>query len=296
MRLPHPRSRTLVRSVVAAMATFVVVVGLPVSAQASAGDFVAAINGARANAGLPGLAVAGDLAAVAQGQAQRMAASGTLYHNPNLATEVKNYRLAGENVGYGPSTSAIHAAFMASPPHRANILNTHYTQVGVGVVVDGGGVTWVAEVFRQPLSAPAPAPVAPAPVPKATPKPVPPPAPKPVAPTPKPVVPVAQAAPAPPPAAPAAPPVSQPAADAVPVAAASPPAAPSELDVNRARYLAKDSLETPHPSTTTDRVQAVANARPHPDGSSGLLVGLAAIGLAALISVGLATRVSLARR
>ena len=274
------------------MATLVVVVGLPVSAQASAGDFVAAINGARASAGLPGLAVAGDLAAVAQGQAQRMAASGTLYHNPNLATEVTGYRLAGENVGYGPSTSAIHAAFMASPPHRANILNTRYTQVGVGVVVDGGGVTWVAEVFRQPLSAPAPVPVAPAPAPKLTPKPVPPPAPKPAAPTPKPAVPVAQAVPA----APSAPPAPQPAAEAAAAAPTTPPPVPSELAVNRARYLAKDSLETSEAPSTADRIQTVANARPRTGGSSGLLVGVAALGLAALIAVGLATRVSLARR
>jgi uncharacterized protein YkwD len=39
---------------------------------------------------------------------------------------------------------------MASAPHRANILDRDYTQVGVGAIVRDGRV-WVAEVFRRPL-------------------------------------------------------------------------------------------------------------------------------------------------
>ena len=115
-------------------------------------QFVVKINAARAAAGLRGYVVRSDLAAVAEGQAQRMAASNRLYHNPNLASEVRNYRWAGENVGYGPDVDALHNAFMASPSHRSNILDHDFTEVGLGAVWSEGRL-WVAEVFREPTGA-----------------------------------------------------------------------------------------------------------------------------------------------
>ena len=39
---------------------------------------------------------------------------------------------------------------MHSPPHKANILDRDYTQVGIGAVVKNGRV-WVAQVFRRPM-------------------------------------------------------------------------------------------------------------------------------------------------
>ena len=80
-----------------------------------------------------------------------MAAANRLYHNPNLATDVKNYAWAGENVGYGPDLVTLHQAFMNSPEHRANILSTRFTEIGIAVVAKDG-VLWVAEVFRRPWS------------------------------------------------------------------------------------------------------------------------------------------------
>jgi hypothetical protein len=45
-----------------------------------------------------------------------------------------NYKTAGENLAYGFDTSAeVMAAWMASPDHRANILNTSYKDVGFGI-------------------------------------------------------------------------------------------------------------------------------------------------------------------
>ena len=79
-----------------------------------------------------------------------MAGRNTLYHNPNLTTDVKNWRWVGENVGYGPDALTVHVAFMQSAPHRANILDRDYTEVGIGAVVVNGRV-WVAEVFRRPM-------------------------------------------------------------------------------------------------------------------------------------------------
>jgi uncharacterized protein YkwD len=69
--------------------------------------------------------------------------------DPALGSDVCCWTMVAENSGVGPSVSALDAAFMASAPHRANILNAAYTQIGVGVVVADGRV-WVAEIFRRP--------------------------------------------------------------------------------------------------------------------------------------------------
>jgi hypothetical protein len=45
-------------------------------------------------------------------------------------------------------TLRLHLAFMNSTGHRANILDTAYTHVGLGVVVEGSTI-WVAQVFMQ---------------------------------------------------------------------------------------------------------------------------------------------------
>ncbi|MHB2023701.1 MAG: CAP domain-containing protein [Mycobacteriales bacterium] len=158
------------RAVAAAVATglitaFSAALTLPAHAAddySLAAAFVADINQARAQAGLPAYAVAGDLSAIAADHSAAMAASQTLYHNPDLTTVVPDWQWVGENVGVGPTVSAINTAFLQSPPHRANILNVHYTQVGVGVVVDSRGAVWVTEDFRQPM-APAPQPTSSAP-------------------------------------------------------------------------------------------------------------------------------------
>jgi uncharacterized protein YkwD len=131
----------------------------------SSSSLVSLTNGARAANGLPALSVAADLSAVARQQASRMAASGTLAHTPNLPQAVCCWSSIGENVGEAGSVSALQAAFMASPQHRANILSGTYTQIGVGVAVDAKGTMWASEIFRRPSGAtPTPAPRAPAPV------------------------------------------------------------------------------------------------------------------------------------
>lgn len=122
------------------------------STQVSASGMVGDVNQARDARGLRALSTDGSLASVALAQAKRMASRGTLYHNPNLAKDVSNYRWVGENVGYGPSLTAVQSAFMRSPTHKANIVDRSYTQVGIAAVRDDKGRTWVAQVFRQPKS------------------------------------------------------------------------------------------------------------------------------------------------
>ena len=128
------------------------VVALPTAAFAgpNEGDIFAAVNGARASAGLPGYAYAGDLAAAARGQAARMASSGELYHNPNLGSEVGGWSRIGENVAYAGDWRSAHQVLMNSPDHRAQILDSGYTQMGVGTAVAQDGTLWVAQVFRTP--------------------------------------------------------------------------------------------------------------------------------------------------
>ena len=57
-----------------------------------------------------------------------------------------HYSSAGENIGWeagaGSPASYINSAFMASTDHRDNILDSHYTEMGVGSDESAPGVTW----------------------------------------------------------------------------------------------------------------------------------------------------------
>ena len=151
----HHRSISRISaSVLVALATLLgaLVVGASAPAAADVSDeatFTSRLNDERTSRGLAPLTVRSDLVAVAREQAARMAASSTLAHNPNLTSDVQDWRWVGENVGYGPDALTVHAAFMGSPGHKANILDTDYTEVGIGTVTAGSRV-WVAQVFRRP--------------------------------------------------------------------------------------------------------------------------------------------------
>jgi uncharacterized protein YkwD len=112
--------------------------------------FVSRTNSSRAGYGLPALSVASDLASIARQHAARMAASRAIFHNQSLTSQVCCWTDLGENVGAGSTVDAIHQAFMASPEHRANILSSRYTQIGVGTARGSDGRLYVDEVFRRP--------------------------------------------------------------------------------------------------------------------------------------------------
>lgn len=109
-------------------------------------DFVSRHNSIRAANGRKALIVYGDLVDVARRHSARMASEGRIWHNPNLTSEVKNWQVVGENVGMGPTVPDLMDAFMNSPSHRSNILDSEYNQFGVGVVV-GDGTIYVTVVF-----------------------------------------------------------------------------------------------------------------------------------------------------
>lgn len=131
-------------------------------------DFVSRINAERADAGLAAVTVKSDLTAVARDWAEHMAAAGAISHDPNLPDKVSGWTMLGDNVGKGPSVSAIHDAFMASDAHRHIILDPGFNQVGVGVA-KAGTTIYVTQVFARRASSYA----APAPKPKTMPKPAP---------------------------------------------------------------------------------------------------------------------------
>lgn len=144
-----------VRFTVVALAAAVLAAVMPLTASAAVepvhaeNQFVDLINDERAARGLKPLVVQSELVAGARFQADAIRDAGRLFHNPELASVVdRGWLKLGENVGYGGTVSGLHAAFMNSPGHRANVLDPHFTHIGLGVVVDGGKI-WVAEVFMQ---------------------------------------------------------------------------------------------------------------------------------------------------
>jgi uncharacterized protein YkwD len=73
------------------------------------------------------------------------------------------YRTAGENMGGGPGTGSQTPTYWidyldnqmmtndaaSNWGHRANILNPAYGHVGIGVIVDSHGQTWLTEDFTN---------------------------------------------------------------------------------------------------------------------------------------------------
>lgn len=66
-----------------------------------------------------------------------MAAAGSLSHDPNLGSATTGWTKLGQNVGKGSSMTSLHNAFMNSPAHRANLLDSAYDYVGIGVKIVG---------------------------------------------------------------------------------------------------------------------------------------------------------------
>jgi hypothetical protein len=105
------------------------------------------LNDARWADGQQGLLRNAALDQVAADWASTLAAAGTLSHNPDYANQIPDgWTTAGENVAQGhPDAGAMHAGWMASPGHRANILGS-YTDVGIAFL-SAGGTTWGVQVF-----------------------------------------------------------------------------------------------------------------------------------------------------
>ena len=109
-------------------------------------EVVRLVNEARAKNGLKELTYNWELSRVARYKSQDMKDLGYFSHtSPTYGSPFQmmksfgiSYRTAGENIAKGyASPEAVVNAWMNSPGHRANILNSTYTHIGVGFVSSG---------------------------------------------------------------------------------------------------------------------------------------------------------------
>nr|WP_302650475.1 CAP domain-containing protein [uncultured Agathobaculum sp.] len=118
-----------------------------------ASQVAALVNAVRAQHGLAALTVDTKVQRAAQVRAAETAQSFS-HTRPNgssfstaLTEAGVTYRTAGENIAYGQSTpQAVVDAWMNSSGHRANILSSSYTTIGVGYTVVNGTAYW-AQLF-----------------------------------------------------------------------------------------------------------------------------------------------------
>jgi uncharacterized protein YkwD len=136
------------------------VASAPASCPAAGGTAMSSViynrvNADRAGVGLHALSWNGQLACLATEWSAHMAATGTLAHRDLNATirsaGYGGYRTLGENIlrgGTGMTGDQMHNAWMASAPHRANVLSGAYTSIGIGFATSpDGSLTYATENF-----------------------------------------------------------------------------------------------------------------------------------------------------
>jgi uncharacterized protein YkwD len=115
------------------------------------------VNAARTQRGLPPLAEDASLSQFALRVAQQMAERHYFGHtDPNGVTFQDRLRAAGfvnryaaENMAYDQDEKAAHQAFLRSPGHYGNIVDSHSHKLGVAVVAAGDGEIFYVEEFAD---------------------------------------------------------------------------------------------------------------------------------------------------
>lgn len=125
--------------------------GSAISQQAQ--DVLQLVNKERAKQGLKSLTLSTNLTSIANVKAKDMATKNYFSHtSPTYGSPFDmlqhfgvSYRSAGENIAAGQRTpQEVMTAWMNSSGHRANILNSTYTELGVGYYKGGSyGTEWV---------------------------------------------------------------------------------------------------------------------------------------------------------
>lgn len=117
-----------------------------VSVSALENEVIRLVNEVRVKNGLHALTANWELSRVARYKSQDMSDHHYFSHtSPTYGSPFQmirafglSYRTAGENIAYGQaSPQAVVDAWMNSSGHRANILSSSYTQIGVGYVASG---------------------------------------------------------------------------------------------------------------------------------------------------------------
>ena len=127
----------------------------PTSLPSEARSLAADVNAERATRGLSPLVRDDTLDRFAYAKAVEMAARGYFGHtNPNGVTFQDRLRAwhlpttyAAENIAFDYDEPRAHAAFMHSPPHAQNVLDSNERKLGVAVVTVGDRETFYVEDF-----------------------------------------------------------------------------------------------------------------------------------------------------
>lgn len=117
------------------------------------------VNEERAAYGLPALKENAELDKVATMKSEDMAKLNYFSHtSPTYGSPFEmltnlgiNYTAAGENIAMGqPTPESVMDAWMNSEGHRANILNSNFTHIGVGIVKNSRGQYIWTQTFLRP--------------------------------------------------------------------------------------------------------------------------------------------------
>ena len=116
--------------------------------------YVANINELRAAQGLDPLTIDVNMTAAARSWTTWMVDNTTLAHADDIVTGApSDWLKVGENVGRGGTLDAIWQAFLASPGHRANIMDPTFDLVGIGVIWNAEGRMYTTHRFASTESA-----------------------------------------------------------------------------------------------------------------------------------------------
>lgn len=126
------------------------------SQDAFAERVVELVNAERAKAGVAPLTVHSGAAAAAQVRVKELEKnfSHTRPNGSDFSTALTQagvrYTAAGENIAYGQQTpEQVMQVWMNSSGHRANILNSNFTSIGVGHYVSPSGVHYWSQMFMR---------------------------------------------------------------------------------------------------------------------------------------------------
>jgi uncharacterized protein YkwD len=116
-------------------------------------------NKVRAEHKLPALKLNATLLKVARGHAANMARQGKMSHvldgkNPTQRIRAAGYVYTsiGEIIGMsdGLQLETVEKAWMASKPHRENLLKERYREIGIGIAHNDKGEYYYTQVFGKP--------------------------------------------------------------------------------------------------------------------------------------------------
>ncbi|HEY7401091.1 MAG TPA: CAP domain-containing protein [Actinomycetota bacterium] len=130
------------------LALLAVSTATPASAAGLRAKMFSLINDARTNHGVPKLDLDVRLSQHAKHHSRRMADLNLVYHSAQVENWLSDvdWSIYGENIGKAHTLKRVKELWMASPAHKANVLNEKFDYVGVGVVKQGKWF-WVTAIF-----------------------------------------------------------------------------------------------------------------------------------------------------